>query len=195
MSRRTIPLMPRPEAGTLSGMEKGVVLIGFMGAGKSSIGRLLAQRLDLPWRDTDPLIEEAAGMKISDIFAAYGEDVFRDMEHDTLRELLRHGPAVYSTGGGIVGREDNWSLLRQLGTVVYLRATPDTLFERVRRHGHRPLLRTPDPRGTFDDLFGRRQALYEGADEIIDTDGRRPDEVADELARRLSAAGAWPHEG
>jgi len=166
-------------------MGKGIVLIGFMGAGKSSIGRILARWLRMPFVDTDRAIEKKAGTSVAQIFAHAGEEVFRDMEHSALEELLSAPPAVVATGGGIVTREDNWPLLKELGAVVYLRGSADTLFERVRRHSHRPLLNKPNPRESFETLLQQRLPLYERADVIVDTDENRSEDVANRLLKRL----------
>lgn len=166
-------------------MLKGVVLTGFMGAGKTSVGRALAKRLGLPWFDTDACIEKVAGKTITEIFAQEGEPAFREMEHRCLLELAPKMPAVVSTGGGIVMRPENWPALRALGPLVYLRAKPDTLYGRVRRHRHRPLLQTNDPRAAFDRLFAMRRPFYEQADLVLDTDELRPEEAAARLARML----------
>lgn len=166
-------------------MKDGVVLVGFMGAGKTSVGRHLAKQLKLPWVDTDRMIEEALGRKISEVFAQHGEAAFRELEFDTLEELTHRPAAVYSTGGGIVTRDENWAIMRQLGPIVYLRADPATLFERVRHHTHRPLLHTDNPQASFHALFEARREKYERADLVIDTDHRRSEDVASELATRL----------
>jgi shikimate kinase len=169
-------------------MRKGIVLIGFMGAGKSSIGRVLSRRLRMPFVDTDRYVERQAGTTIAQIFAHAGEAVFRDMEHRALEELLKKPPAIIATGGGVVTREDNWPLLERLGTVIYLRGNSDTLFERVSRHSHRPLLKAPNPRETFDTLLQGRKPLYEKAELTVDTDESRSEEVAERVVGALKQA-------
>jgi shikimate kinase len=163
----------------------GIVLIGFMGAGKSSIGRALARRTRLSFIDTDKRIEEEAGCTISELFAREGEAAFRQREADLLARLAGDTPSIVATGGGIITQAGNWHLLRRLGTIVYLRASADVLFDRVRRHSHRPLLQGDNPRATFDALFAARKVLYEQADITVDTDGMRPGDVAELLIERL----------
>jgi shikimate kinase len=169
-------------------MTQSIVLIGFMGAGKSSVGKRLAERLSLPFVDTDEIIERKTGRTISAIFAEQGESAFRDLETATLRELLQSPPAVFATGGGIVTREENWPLLKALGWVVHLHAPAEALFQRVSRQGHRPLLRSDNPRETFDALYKMREALYRPADLIIDSADSTPNQVADAILRKWREA-------
>ena len=170
-------------------MPHGIVLIGFMGAGKSSIGRALSRRLHLRLVDTDAAIEAETGQTISQLFAARGEVTFRGIETQFLERLAHQKAAIVATGGGVVTRPENWPLLRRLGVIVYLKASPDVLFERVRKHSHRPLLQTENPRDAFDRLLSSRVALYEQADMIVETAQRRPHEVAALLAERLRREG------
>jgi shikimate kinase len=137
-----------------------IVLIGFMGSGKTSIGRLVAQRLGFQFIDTDAVIIERAGMQVAEIFERHGEAWFREQETATLRSLSIVTRAVISTGGGIVGREENHALLRGLGFVVWLTASEEVIFERVARNKKRPLLQTPDPRATVQELLAQRCPLY-----------------------------------
>lgn len=156
-----------------------------MGAGKTSVGKALAVRLGVPFVDTDALIERAAGSTIAEIFAAQGEDAFRALETKTLAALDPASPAVYATGGGIVTRDENWPLLKRLGRVVHLHAAAEVLFERVRDESHRPLLKTPNPLQSFTELYRLREALYGQADVTVDTDGKPPAAVAEEIQRHL----------
>lgn len=165
---------------------QSVVLIGFMGAGKTSVGKALAARLGIPFVDTDALIERAAGRTIADIFAHDGEAAFRALETQTLAALDAASPAVYATGGGIVTRDENWPLLKRLGRVVHLHAAAEVLFERVRGESHRPLLKTAAPRETFNELFALREALYGQADLTVDTDGKAPAAIVDEIVRAVA---------
>jgi shikimate kinase len=154
-----------------------IVLIGFMGAGKSSIGRALARRTGLPLFDTDALIAERSGMTIAEIFAQRGEGEFRARETATLLSISPE-PSVVVTGGGIVLRSENVSALKRLGIVVHLTADEVTLFERATRRAIRPLLQTADPRATFAELLQARASLYEdAADVVVDTTGKRHEEV------------------
>ena len=161
-----------------------LVLIGFMGSGKSSIGRILATKLGFHLLDTDAMVVEAAGMQITEIFSMKGEDGFRDYESRTLAYLAErkaHG-AVVATGGGIVTRSSNVALLHELGFVVALTATEEVIFERVSRNRARPLLHTPNPRQTVSELLAMRAPLYAAAaDFAVDTSSRSHIQVADEI--------------
>jgi shikimate kinase len=165
-------------------MPKSVVLVGFMGAGKTATGTLLAARLGVPFIDTDARIEAAAGRAISAIFKHDGEAAFRALETATLAGLAPE-PAVYATGGGIVTRPENWPLLKRLGTVVHLHGSAEVLFARVARETHRPLLNTANPRETFEHLLQTRDALYRQADLTVDTDGRTPAQITEEILKKI----------
>lgn len=142
-------------------LNRNIVLIGFMGVGKSSIGRRLAKHLGYDFVDTDQLVVQEAGMEITDIFKADGELGFRDRESAALRSLLSKEQQVIATGGGIITRESNVPLLRELGFVVWLHAEEAVIFERVSRNQKRPLLHTADPRATIHNLLTNRLSLYE----------------------------------
>ena len=164
---------------------EAIVLIGFMGAGKSSIGRALAHRTGLPLYDTDELVARRLGMPITDIFAQHGEAAFRDAETTELCGLQPQ-PAIVVTGGGIVLRSENVNALRRLGVVVHLTADEATLFERATRRATRPLLQTENPRARFAQLLQTRDALYLGAADVtLDTSGLRRDEVVDSVLDEL----------
>ena len=161
-----------------------IVLIGFMGSGKSSIGRMLATKLGFHLLDTDALVVEDAGMQITEIFEWKGEEVFREYEARALHYLVERNArgVVVATGGGIVTRESNLPLLHQLGFVVGLTASEEVIFERVSRNRARPLLHTPDPRETVAQLLARRAPLYEAAaDFTIDTSTKSHTQVADAI--------------
>ena len=131
-----------------------------MGAGKSSVARELARRTARRWVDTDRLVAGHAGMTVPEIFSREGEEAFRRMESDALRSLDGSRRLIVATGGGIVTRPENLPLLRSLGSVVFLTASEDVLFERVSRTRHRPLLQTDDPRATLVELLARRAPFY-----------------------------------
>jgi shikimate kinase len=157
-----------------------IVLIGFMGAGKSAVGRELARRTGLPRHDTDELIRQRFGASIPDIFEQQGEAVFRDAETELLRKL--DNSAVVVTGGGIVLREENVRLLRAFGRTVWLDADEETLWRRASRRSTRPLLHGLNPRERFSALLRERLPLYEAAaDDCVDTAGRSVVEVADAI--------------
>jgi len=142
---------------------QNIVLIGFMGSGKSTIGRLIAGRLGFQFVDTDAVIVQRAGMDIAAIFARDGEEGFRELETAALESLDHLQRSVIATGGGVVLRERNRELLRELGLVVLLKASEEALFERVSRNTKRPLLQTENPRETFAKLYAAREPIYEAA--------------------------------
>ncbi len=142
---------------------QNIVLIGFMGSGKSSVGRLIAGRLGFQFVDTDALIVQRAGMEIAQIFAREGEERFRDLETAALESLAHRERCVIATGGGVVLRERNRELLRELGFVVLLTASEEVIFERVSRNTKRPLLQTENPRATVSAMLAARQPAYAAA--------------------------------
>ena len=156
-----------------------IVLIGFMGAGKSSVGRALARMTGLPRFDTDELVAKRVGLSIPEIFAAHGEQAFRDAESAALRDLGDKDPAIVVTGGGAILPAGNREVLRKLGPVIFLAADDETLFERISRRPTRPLLQTENPRATAAQLLRERLPLYrEIADAEVDTTALTHDEVA-----------------
>jgi shikimate kinase len=161
-----------------------IILVGPMGAGKTTIGRLLSQSLGNEFYDSDRVIEENAGADIPWIFEKEGEEGFRRRETQALYELT-HGldkPIVLATGGGAVLRSENRDILRQGGLVVYLYATVNQQLIRTAKSNHRPLLKTGDPRETLTNLFAIRDPLYrEVADIIVETDTRHPRAVANKV--------------
>jgi len=142
-----------------------LVLIGMMGAGKSSIGRRIAARLNLPFVDADVEIEAAhAGLTIPEIFVRYGEPYFRDGEVRVIARLLEGGPSVLATGGGAFMREETQQRIRAKGVSMWLRADPDVIMRRVKRRSDRPLLQTDDPAATIQRLVDERYPIYAKAD-------------------------------
>jgi shikimate kinase len=141
-----------------------VVLVGMMGAGKSSIGRRLAHTLDIPFVDADTEIEKAAGMSIPDIFESQGEAYFRAGEARVIARLLDSGPHVLATGGGAYMNDQTRALIRERGLSVWLKAELDVLLRRVRRRVDRPLLKTGDPAVTLEKLIAERYPTYGEAD-------------------------------
>jgi shikimate kinase len=165
-----------------------IVLVGFMGAGKSSVGRRLEARTGFPRFDTDEMVASKFGLSIPRIFEVHGEDVFRDAESKTLQELDAQRASIIVTGGGIVLRTTHRELLRQLGTVVYLQADEEILFERVSKRASRPLLRTYDPRATMKRLLEKRLPLYsEIADIVVNTSQLGHDEICDLILQNFKA--------
>ena len=151
---------------------QNLVLIGFMGSGKTSMGVKLSYRLRIPVEDTDKLIERREGRSIREIFADDGEEYFRRLETDLLRELLEKGGSrIYSVGGGTPVKAENRGLLKKLGKVVYLKVSPETVYERLKNDTDRPLLQCQDPLSKIRQLLEERREAYEAcADIVIDAD-------------------------
>ena len=166
--------------------DRNVVLIGFMGTGKSSVGRELARRWGFRFLDTDSIIRHQYEKPISEIFEAFGEPFFRDQEFATLNKLLQCHRSVIATGGGIVIQPRNLAVLAKLGTTIWLKADQATIFERVSRNKNRPLLQTADPEGTIARLLVERSPLYESAaDIVVDSSGLSHHEVAERVIAGL----------
>jgi shikimate kinase len=160
---------------------KNIVLVGFMGCGKSTVGRELHQRLGYRLMDLDQLIEETMGKKITEIFREEGESAFRDFETLQLKEISKQSDTrhIISTGGGIIIRPENRILLRKLGYVVWLRTSEDVIFERTSRNRDRPLLNQPNAREMISSLMAEREPWYrETAHLTIDTAGLESHEIA-----------------
>jgi shikimate kinase/3-dehydroquinate synthase len=158
------------------------VLVGFMGAGKTTVGHILAERLGQPFVDSDVLIEQRAGRSIREIFLTEGEPCFRELEHATVADLVRGQEAVVALGGGAVEDPRTRALLGN-ARVVYLRVDYREAMSRVGRDEGRPLLHRPD----LDRVYQRRLSLYEGLAALtVDTGGRRPDVIADEILAELT---------
>ncbi len=171
-------------------MGRVLILTGFMGAGKSAVGQVVARRLGWSFVDLDDAVEAAAGKPVHRIFVEDGEGRFRDLETRALGEAVALDRAVVATGGGVLGRPDNRRLLAGR-LVVNLRADPAACVRRVAGSGRRrPLLETGDPARAARTLYAERRPLYDGVPRQVDTDGRTPEAVADEIVRRfLSAEG------
>jgi shikimate kinase len=168
--------------------DRNVVLIGFMGSGKSSVGRELARRWGFRFLDTDSIIRNQCGRSISEIFSVFGEPYFRDQEFATLTKLLHSHRSVIATGGGIVIQPRNAILLGKLGTTVWLKADQATIFERVSRNKNRPLLQTENPEATIARLLAERAPLYESAAHlIVDSSGLSHHEVAERVIAGLQS--------
>ena len=150
-------------------LPRTVAIVGLMGAGKSAIGKRLAMRLGLPFVDADNEIERAAGCTIAEIFEKYGEAEFRQGERRVISRLLDEPPHVLSTGGGAYIDPETRALMRAKAVTVWLRAELDVLFDRVRKRGHRPLLRNGDPREVLARLMAQRYPIYAEADITVDS--------------------------
>lgn len=172
---------------------ENLVLIGFMGSGKSSVGRIAAKALGFQFIDTDQLITERTGKQISEIFATEGEETFRALETSALEEFLDRVHCVISTGGGAVLSPKNRSVLRAIGFVACLGASEDVLFERVSRNSKRPLLQTDNPRETLSKLIKSRGPLYaETAHWEMDTSFVSQTAAVEKLVEAAREAFAWP---
>lgn len=169
-------------------MMKPVILIGYMGAGKTTVGRLLAKQERLAFCDTDAMIEEQEKRTISEIFAADGEAAFRDMETALVKRLIDKGfsDTVLSVGGGLPVREENRQLLKKLGTVVYLMASKETIVERVADSDNRPLLKGENLSEKVERMLAERDPLYRQAAELlIDTNGKTVEILVKEIAQAV----------
>jgi shikimate kinase len=166
--------------------DNAISLIGFMGAGKSAVGRELSRRISWPRHDTDEMIREQFGISIPDIFAQHGEPAFRDAETALLKTLRRGIAGIVVTGGGIILRAQNVQLLRGMGRIVWLDAAEEVLWQRVSKRSTRPLLQTPDPRARFAKLLRERLPLYQSAaDYRINTTSNSIAQVTDEIIALL----------
>jgi shikimate kinase len=167
---------------------RSVVLVGMMGAGKSTIGRRLSARLRLPFLDADMEIEAAAGMSIPDIFETHGEPHFRDGEARVIARLLDGGPAVIATGGGAFMREETRSRIGSRAVSIWLKADADVIMKRVKRRADRPLLQTADPAATVGRLIEEREPVYQHADITIWSRDVPHEKIVDEC---IDALHAW----
>jgi len=165
-------------------LDRGLVLVGLMGAGKSSVGRLLAKRLDLTFHDADDEIEIAAGFTIEDYFKRHGEAAFREGEHKVIMRLLEGPPHVLATGGGAFMDSRTRAVILKRGISIWLRADLDILLERVMRRSNRPLLKRGNPREIMEKLSAERDPVYAKADLTVTT-GQEPHE---EVVERIVAA-------
>ena len=174
--------------------ELSLILIGLPGSGKSTAGRHLARRLQLPFKDSDHEIEQRIGCSIRDYFEREGEPAFRDLEEEVIRDLTQSGAAVLATGGGVVLRPANRERLRQHGQVVYLRSSPEELFRRLRHDSQRPLLQVSDPLERLRSLYQERDPLYqETCHFIIETGRPSVATLVNMVLMQLELAGVLPH--
>ena len=162
-----------------------ILLTGFMGAGKTTIGRKLAKLLEYPFIDTDTEIEEDQGCSVTEIFKYGGEECFRDMETRQLEKLKSVDNSVIATGGGIILRRQNRGMLREIGKSVYLKVPQVELLKRLKNDHNRPLLKEKDPVTVFNKMFAERDLLYEQAECIIVTGQQSPQQIASEIIKKL----------
>lgn len=167
---------------------QNIALIGFMGTGKSTVGRLVAEQLKFDFLDTDALIEHRSGRKITEIFAQNGEPAFRQLEAQLVSELAARTHTIISTGGGLPTNPTNLDNLKSHSLLVCLWASPERIFERVREQSHRPLLHDPDPLGKIRTLLAAREKFYKRADVLINSDLRSAREVAQQVINQFRLA-------
>lgn len=171
-----------------------LALIGFMGTGKSSVGRLCAAALHYDAVDTDHLIEQRAGRSITEIFAQDGEAKFRELEQQLVAEMAGWRKKVISTGGGLGANEAHLASLKQHALVVCLWSSPEAIWQRVRHQSHRPLLQGPDPLAKIRELLAARAPFYKQADVLVSTDLRDVREVADHVLHQFKSARSRPQQ-
>jgi shikimate kinase len=163
---------------------KNIVLTGFMGTGKTEVGKILSQRLGYAIIDADSEIEKETGMTITEIFKRYGESRFREIEASVIKRLSGLKNIIISTGGGAVLREENVINLRKNGLIICLTASPETILKRTSNNSSRPLLQVEDPLQKIKELLEYRRPYYEKADIMIDTENKNPLEVAEEIIQK-----------
>ena len=167
---------------------QNLALVGFMGTGKSSVGRLAAEALQFAFVDTDELIEAQCGMTIEEMFKQQGEPVFRQIEQQAVQDLSAREKTVIATGGGLVVNPANLASLKTHALVVCLWASPEIIWERVQTQTHRPLLQTTDPLGKIRELFAVREPYYRQADVLVQTNDRSPKDVAQQVMLQFQLA-------
>ena len=170
-----------------SGLERSIVLVGLMGAGKTCIGRRLAQRLNVPFVDADAEIEQAAGLSVAEIFTKYGEASFRDGERRVMARLLHGSPCVLSTGGGAFMDPETRGLIKSKALSLWLKADLETLVARTKGRTHRPLLNSGEPRETLTELMGERYPVYAQADIAVETGLDNPNITCARVVAALEA--------
>lgn len=168
------------------GINCNIFLIGFMGAGKSTIARTLQRELGFPLVEMDERIVQEQGMSINDIFAQYGEAHFREIESQLVVDLGKQEPSIVSCGGGVVVRPENTQNMKKSGRIVLLKASPETIFERVKNSTDRPILNGHMNVEYIAELVEKRRALYEEAADItIQTDGKTREQICEEIIGKL----------
>jgi shikimate kinase len=163
--------------------KKNIVLIGFMGTGKTTVGKILAKKLGMNFVDVDELIEKTTGLKISAVFARFGEAYFRDIETEIIKSITKDSSQVIATGGGAVLRDENLNALKSNGVVFCLTASEELIFDRIKDNNERPLLQVENPKEKIKELLAKRMPRYMMADFIINTDGLTQEEVSEKIIK------------
>jgi len=164
---------------------KNIILTGFMGTGKTAVGRELSKILDMKLIDVDTEIEKSEKITINEIFKQFGEPRFREIETDMIRKLSESKNAIISTGGGAVLKQENMDILRKNGVIVCLTASSETIFKRTSTNNDRPLLQVENPLERINELLNFRKPFYQKADVMIDTEGKTPLQIADEIIEKV----------
>jgi len=162
-----------------------IALVGFMGTGKSTVGQIVASMLNFDFLDTDEMIEDISGKRVTDIFASEGEERFREYEKMVVQELKSVKGAVISTGGGLITRPENLASLKEHALIVCLWCSPETIYRRVGHQSHRPLLRVENPLETIRQLLNERAPTYRQADVLLNSEFRKPREVATHVVHQF----------
>lgn len=171
---------------------QNLALIGFMGTGKSTVGRIVAIQLGFSFLDTDHAIESQCGISVRCLFEKYGEAVFRERERQLVNDLEMMRSTVIATGGGLPAQPGNLASLKKHAFVVCLCASPEAIYERVRAHSHRPLLNNPDPLGKIRELLAAREPFYRQADVLMNSEFRTAREVALQIVHHYRSAAGLP---
>ncbi|MFA5059798.1 MAG: shikimate kinase [Candidatus Omnitrophota bacterium] len=166
-------------------MNKNIVLVGFMGAGKSVTAKQLQELSQRSLVSTDELIEKKEGKAISRIFQENGEAYFRDLERKVIEEISRKENLIIDCGGGVILDQGNIDNLKKNGVIFYLKVSPEIIYERIKHETHRPLLKVDNPKIKIKELLEKRQSRYEQADQIIDTSGKTIDQVAGSILKLI----------
>jgi shikimate kinase len=164
-----------------------IYLVGFMGTGKTTVGKALASKLKRKFIDLDDVIEQKEGSKITDIFASKGETYFRDLESEALREIAERGGCVSACGGGIVLRDDNIKVMKDSGDIICFDASPEVIYERTKHYTHRPLLNVKDPKAKIKELLDERAPFYAKIENHIDSSDLSMEEQIKEAIKILKS--------
>lgn len=167
-------------------MDKNIYLVGFMGTGKTTVGKLLSQTLKRRFVEMDDMIEEREGVKIADIFSKKGESYFRKAEKNLLKEIAQQNNLIISCGGGIVIDEENIRIIKSTGIMICLEADAGTIYERIKQYSHRPLINVPSPQKEIEELIRKRTPFYRKAHFFIDTARFAPTEAVERIVDILN---------